>query len=301
MKYKILISLFSKRMGFVGICSVLLAVLISENASQAAIRVAIKADASQDYLKERSLDKTKKIQTYQFMEGKHFKGRSRDKSVEEITFSDIIKELPQHLVKQNFYPNPVLGEGELLLVVHYGATDFEDDPLELMGIENMADISTIESGSVEIGSVESFDLMDSLNAALGFNDAINSGGKMTRDQKALMLGIDGLGKTRAGSATAGYDYEQMLTEARYFVVLMAYDYQLFRKKSEAKLLWSTRYSVRVAGHSFNTALKEMNEIASDYFGMNMDKLTHKRLDDKSSVIIGDIEVIDNETPDSDSK
>jgi hypothetical protein len=288
-------------MGFNGIFSALFAVLLSANAALAVTRVAIKADASQEYLKERALNKNKEIQTYQFMEGHHFKGRSRDKSVEQFSFNEIIQELPQHLAKQNFYPNPVLGEGDLLIVVHYGVTDFEDDPLEVMGIENMADISTIESGSVEIGSVESFDLMDSLNAALGFSDAFNSGGKMSRSQKAIMLGIDGLDKPRTGSSTAGYDYEQMLIEARYFVVLMAYDYQRFRKESEAKLLWSTRYSVRVAGHSFNTAFKEMNAVASDYFGLNYDKLTRKRLDDKSNVEIGDIEVIENETPDSDSQ
>lgn len=115
-----------------------------------------------------------------------------------------------------------------------------------------------------------------------------------------MLGIDELEKERAGFVNSGYEYDQMLSEARYFVVVMAYDYQLFRKKDEAKLLWSTRYSVRIRGHSFETAFKEMNQVASDYFGKNFDKLTRKRLDDKSSVEIGDIEVIENIAPDTDS-
>lgn len=300
MKNKMILFALMNRISFNGFFSLLIAVLLSANASQAATLVAIKADASQEFIKDRALNKDKKIQTYQFMEGKHFKGRSRDNSVEQFTFNDIIQELPQHLVKQSFYPNPELGEGDLLIVVHYGATDYEDDPLELMGIDNMGDISSVDTGSVEIGSVESFDLMDSLNAALGFNEFINSGGKMNRNQTAIMLGIDSMSKPRTGSATAGYDYEQMLREARYFVVLMAYDYQLFRKESEAKLLWSTRYSVRAAGHSFNTAFKEMNAVASDYFGLDYDKLTRKRLDDKSSVEIGEIEVIENETSDTDS-
>ncbi|MDA0347301.1 MAG: hypothetical protein O3C20_07850 [Verrucomicrobia bacterium] len=281
--------------------TVLLSLLLSVHAVTAALRVAIKAEASKDYLRERAQNENKKVQTYQFMEGNHFKGRSSDKGVQAITFNDIIQELPQHLVKQNFYPNPELGEGDLLIVVHYGATDFEDDPMELMGIENMGDISNIEQGSVEVGSKESFDLMDSLNSSLGFNEAINSGGKMSRDQKAQMLGIDGLDKPRAGSAVAGNEYENMLKEARYFVVLMAYDFQRFRKKHEAKLLWSTRYSVRTAGQSFETAFKEMNAVAGDYFGMNSGKLTHKRMDDESSVKIGEIEVIESGTSDAESK
>lgn len=272
-----------------------LGILLLFQGTVSATQVAIKAEASKDYLKERARDENKKIQTYQFMKGRHFKGRSRDKSVEEVDFNDIIQDLAQQLAKQDYYPNPVLGKGDLLIMVHYGATDFEDDPLELQGITRLEDISNLASEELEIGSTAAFDFSGSLNAALGLQQSMNSGGQMTRYQKATMLGIELPDDERAGFIYMDYDKDQILREPRYFVVLMAYDYTHLREYDETKLLWSTRYSVRTTGHSFDTAFREMNAVASDYFGKDFGKLTRKRFDDKSRVEIGDIEVIENST------
>ena len=63
--------------------------------TQAATLVAIKAEATEEYLKERARNTSKQIQTYQFMKGHHFKGRSSDKSVEEVSFNEIIQDLAQ--------------------------------------------------------------------------------------------------------------------------------------------------------------------------------------------------------------
>ncbi len=281
------------------IVALLFVFLFSATASQAANFVTIKAFATEEYLKERASNKDKKIQTYQFMKGRHFKGKSRDKGVEEISFNDLVGDLAQHLVKQDFYPNPKLGEGDLLIMVHYGATDYEEDMMDLMGMVNLGDITNADLGNIEIGSAEAFDLSGSLNSALGMQQAINSGGPITRQEKAQILGLDGI-YDKPSHMTSDYGYEQMMRKARYFVVLMAYDYQLFRKKDEAKLLWSTRYNIRTPGQSFETAIKEMNIVASDYFGKNFKKLTRKRSDDKSSVEIGEIEVIENIPSDTDS-
>lgn len=92
----------------------------------------------------------------------------------------------------------------------------------------------------------------------------------------------------------------MLKEARYFVVVLAYDYQLLTKKGEKKLLWSTRYNVRSAGQSYQAAIKDMNLVAGDFFGKNFKKLTRKRSDDSSRVEMGEIEVIQEESSDSES-
>ncbi|MCB1123651.1 MAG: hypothetical protein KJT03_19010, partial [Verrucomicrobiae bacterium] len=134
---------------------------------------------------------------------------------------------------------------------------------------------------------------DSLNSALGMQSAINAGNQMTWEEKAQILGIDDQ-YDKPDFLTSDYEYEQMMREARYFVVVMAYDYQLFRKKGTRKLLWSTRYNIRTSGQSFETAIKEMNEIGSSYFGKNFEKLMRKRQDDDSKVEIGDIEVLKTE-------
>jgi hypothetical protein len=257
--------------------------------------VTVKAWASEEYTKERALKKDK-IQTYQFFKGSHFKGKSKDKGVEEISFNDLILDLAQHLVKQDYYPAPKLGEGDLLIVVHYGVTDFEVDQMELMGIDSLADISVTPREGIAIGSVESFDLMDALNSALGMQHTVNSGNSMTPAQKAQILGIDDI-YDKPSHMTSDYEFEQMMREALYFVVLMAYDYQL-RRKGESKLLWSTRYNIRSAGQSYETAIAQMNVVGSDYFGKSFSKLTRKRIDDKSNVEIGEIEVIENVSSDA---
>ena len=266
-------------------------------------RVTLKAVATDEYLERRALSDAPEIQTYQFLEGKRFGGKGASKSLANMTFKELAVDLAENLVKQNFYPNPELGKGDLLIVVHYGATDFEEDMMELLGSANEADLMGLNPGGVEVGSASSadvtamLDVLDNIAATASLSEAINSGNSLSRSQKAHILGIDEE-RDLPDFMSGDYEYEQMLQESRYFVVLMAFDYQLYMQEGESKLLWSTRYNVRSAGQSFQAAIEGMNAIGSDYFGKNLDKLARKRIEDTSSVEIGDIEVIEeagNET------
>ena len=60
------------------------------------------------------------------------------------------------------------------------------------------------------------------------------------------------------------------------------------------MLRTTRYNVRMIGQPFDQAVKELNLVASDYFGKNFDGQISKRVTDDSNVEIGEIEVIDQE-------
>ena len=168
--------------------------------------------------------------------------------MDELSFNDLIYDLAQHLVKQNFYLARNLAEGDLLIVVHYGVTDFEEDQMELLGINSLEDIYN-ENPEVEIGSTETFDVSDALNSSLAMQEAVNSGNSMTRAEKAQILGIEDM-FDKPSHLTSNYEYEQMMEEARNFVVLMAYDYKL-RRKGESKLLWSTRYNIRFRVEGFS--------------------------------------------------
>jgi hypothetical protein len=57
-----------------------------------------------------------------------------------------------------------------------------------------------------------------------------------------------------------------IEESRYFVVLMAYDYQALWKQKKHSLLWVTRFSVRARGADFEKLLPSMVGYASQYFG-----------------------------------
>jgi hypothetical protein len=267
--------------------------------------VTLKAWASEEYLKERARDPEKKIQSYEFLEGHHFKGSSYDKGVQEMTVEELVYDLAQHLIKQDFYPNPIVGEGDLLIVVHYGVAEREENMMELLGIANESDLldMNVSGTDLTVGDTASnaafLDVMDTLVSTQSMTQALNSGGRMTRRQKAQILGLDSI-SYKPSHFTSNYEYQQMMRESRYFVVLMAFDYQRFLKKDETVLLWSTRYNIRTPGQSFETAIKEMNVIGGDYFGKNFDKLMRKRRDDDSRVEIGEIEVIGHVSPDTES-
>ena len=278
----------------------LLFLLLTTANVQAANFVTVKAWASEEYLKERAREPNNRIQSYQFMEGRRYMGKSADDEVINMTFIDLATDLAQHLAIQDFYPNPVMGEGELLIVVNYGVTDYEEDMMEVLGItseesvlgQDVSQVDVSTSSAADITAL--FDAIDTIAGTSSLTDGFNSGNSMSRKEKAFMLGIDDIPE-KPDHLTSDNEYEEMLRESRYFVVLLAYDYQLLTKTGEKKLLWSTRYNIRTAGQSYQAAIKEMNLVAGDYFGKNFKNLTRKRLDDDSRVKIGEVEVIEEQT------
>jgi hypothetical protein len=261
-----------------------IALLFAMTGLQGANRILIKAQASEEYAKQRALGDKNKIQTYNFFEGRYYGGNSKDSSMERFTFMDIVEDMAVHLRRQGYYNNPVVGEGDLLIVVHYGATDYEESYFDMMGYNSMEDLGY--SDDMDASALAEFQFnMSSL-------DTINRANDQSRYGKARLLGMEEAYK-QSTSPWEREDLEWQLTESRYFVVLMAYDLPLL-KQGETKLLWSTRYSIRAIGQSFDQAIKDMNLVAGDYFGKNLKGLNKTRVTDKSRVTIGEIEVIGTE-------
>ena len=270
--------------------------------SQAANRVLVKAVASEDYVKERALDEKKKIQTYQFIKGRYFGGLSKNSGMENVSFTDVVQDLAVQLTRQGFYPNPVKGEGDLLISVHYGVTDFEESYEDQWGITSLEDLGyndTVASAggggtALEPGQVDAINnLSFNLNSTQAAADSNEQGGYY----KAQLLGMEEAFSNRV-SPQDEYELKSLLQEERYFVILMAYDYPSV-KRGKPELVWSTRYSIRAYGQNFEDAIKGMNVVAGDFFGKNLKGLSRKRVDDASHVEMGDIEVIDDAPTPSD--
>ncbi len=68
-----------------------------------------------------------------------------------------------------------------------------------------------------------------------------------------------------------------IRENRYFVVLMAYDFQVLWKQRRHKLLWETRFSISAHRNQFDKALPVMAQYASRYFGQASDGLLRMRV------------------------
>jgi len=127
---------------------------------------------------------------------------------------------------------------------------------------------------------------------MSFMETMNGANDRSRYGKAELLCMEE-GYMRSTPKHEREDLDSQLTDSRYFVILMAYDFPSLMK-GQAKLLWSTRYSNRAIGQSFEDAIKDMNLEAADYFGLNLKGLNKTRADDKSSVTFGEIEVIGQE-------
>lgn len=255
----------------------------------AADRVAIKAFATDDYTIERTRNASKKVQTYFIAEGKYYPGNTNRPGMEEVDFMDIAQDLAFNLKRRNFFSETHQDQGDLLILVHYGVTDYDPDYMELRSIDSMDDFG--------FGAVENDEplleraVTEEFQAQVFDMQSLNQGGMEEVARRAQLLGMDALFDPFANDQEIN-ELWAMLEEERYFVVLQAFDLPLFRK-GEKKLVWSTRYSIRAKGKRFDQAIAELNHVAGDYFGQNRKGLNFKRTTDGSDVKLGEVEVIES--------
>ena len=90
-----------------------------------------------------------------------------------------------------------------------------------------------------------------------------------------------------------YELQEMLREERYFLVLMAFDWQLLRKTGEKKLLWSTRFSLDAVKTNFKDAHFALSRGAANYFGTNLDRMAKATTDlGPGEVKTGELKVVE---------
>ena len=266
--------------------------------SKKANRVAVRAEATKEYTLLRAQDETAKVQTYHLIKGKYFGGNVDDPSLEEMTFPEIAEHIGLNLKRQKYFPEEDPAAGDLLIMVHYGASNFvgrsgnEDDP----GYE---DDSWYDSDDyfppVTTASGETYEYNHSRNAIpefYGFVLPSQRGYVEEQYVRAKMVGMDDIFKKSVHPYEAHIQGE-LVREGRYFFVLTAFDLPLLRK-GEKKVLWTTRYSIRTIGQTYAQAIKELNIVAGNFFGKNLDGLNSRRATDEFEVRIGEIEVLGQE-------
>ena len=253
-------------------------------------RVAVRAEARKEYILDRALDESAKVQTYHMIKGNYFGGNVDDPGLEETTFPEVAEHISLNLRRQKYFPEEDPAAGDLLIMVHYGASFYYDDPWPRNSLDLDYYISSVSTAWGEI-----YDYNLSGKGIPEFDGLVlpsERGYVIGRYARAKILGM-----YEVFSSTAN-DYEAhiqsgLAREGRYFFVLTAFDLPLLRK-GEKKVMWSTRYSIRTLGQSYAQALKELNLVAGHYFGKNMKGLISKRATDKSIVEFGEIEVLGQE-------
>jgi hypothetical protein len=273
--------------------------------------VVVSSRVSDSYVRGRLADGTYKTDTYAFGNGGRWTGAVSDPSIDNLSFIEVAQSIVRPLAQQNFVPDRDPKTTRQLIMVYWGRTS-TSEPLESsIAAQSLQSASgkmaaaksanaqqkiqsstgpTAPVGPMVCGKFDTqistalvADQVDADNAMAG-SLALVAAENRTRDQidsrNASLLGYDSWWDATSGSmgTTLEHRRQDMLDELeqdRYFVILMAYDFQAMWKQKKHKLLWETRFSIRQRGTVFDKQLTLIAQSASRYFGKDSNGLIHE--------------------------
>ena len=239
--------------------------------------VAVASTAAPDYSEQKFAPGAQKPETYLFYQGQFHGGTTRDPNLENAQFNQIVKTIGENMVHQNYFPSKDPKEADLLIVVHWGTTTIYENPNRQDDLDRLNTLLAKYNAAIAAGKhpdpgplnqaqmIEESEQAE-IRKAIGINAELL--GFRQQINKDMAKGS----ASSTGASTEGADLINALSEERYFVILMAYDFHTMKKGSTPKLLWSTRFSIRAAGISFTNALPVMSKVAANYFGRDLDGL-----------------------------
>jgi len=261
---------------------------------------AVAARKSSSYLRIQLADGTFVPESYVFGAGGVWRGEKVDATIDKLGFSEVAHMIAGPLASQNYVPAKDPNTTKLLIMVYWGTSHGQEHASDSNGYVNLQaaqaakDTARMQSGGPPSGSgggsvlssfPKSADEMaadDRLTSALSAVVAENH----MRDQSDI-LNVNLLGYDTWWDNTQKYvgtpldfrrdDLVGEIEEDRYFVVLMAYDFQQLWWKKKHTLLWETRFSIRERHHAFDRDLPSLAQYASQYFGQDSHGLVHKEI------------------------
>lgn len=257
------------------------------------------------YVRAKLPDGSYEPESYAFGNGGHLSGPLVDPTIDKMAFLDVARVAARALARTKYFPATDPNKTRLLIMVYWGTTtgtkeaggsiEYQDaqstqavapppPPPPPHGgpamVSHAGNTQTIDDSTLEQAMIANRqqDLADSRNAMLlGYDSELVS--------------TSGLENTALrGTRSALLDD---LEENRYFVILMAYDFQMMWKEKKHKLLWETRISLRQRGSDFGKDLPSMMQYASHFFGEETDGLVRNPVP-QGRVEVGEPKVI--ETP-----
>lgn len=263
--------------------SALCCATIQHRAVASAEEEAVSARSSPDYLRSKEPDGSYSTETYCFAKGGVVGGEVRDKSIDDLKFIDVAKIIATSLRRQNYVTAYDPKKTKLLIIVYWGTTATPVRDGDSIIARNMQDASTALQIAKQLdGPIAAAAANDTLTTAMAALQLQNSMRQKADARNARLLGYDSWWEaTEHLKGTPGeIRWQDMISEIedhRYFVVLMAYDFQLLWKEKKPKLLWETRFSISANRNAFDEELPKMASYASKYFGSSSNGLVHREL------------------------
>ncbi len=233
---------------------------------------AVASKVSRDYVRTRLPDGSFQPETYAFGNGGNWPGPFSDDTIDKLGFMDVARVIASPLVDRDYIPAKDPNRTRLLIMVYWGATTAPQPISMSPGYQDYQALMTRSlpvRGGASNSEATMFTLIDMANKQrddLDYRNAAMLG--YNYDSEAL-LGTE-WGAMIELTALKG-PWRELLSEieySRYFVVLMAYDFQMMWKQGQHKLLWETRFSINQPHNDFGKALPVMAQFASQYFGQD---------------------------------
>ena len=251
---------------------------------------AVSSKVAKDYVRTKLPDGSFQPELYAFGKGGKWAGEISDSTIDTLNFTDIAKVIAVPLSAQRYLPASDPAKTRLLIMVYWGTTAVPGTTSASSAYNHFGsaqvtlqfDLNPLNKVPVAIQNAAISDF----SAATLMLNIENRKNDRTDFANALMLGYDSPGLI--GTEKADYvrgtafqtdrdDLYREIEENRYFVVLMAYDFQLLWKERKHKLLWETRFSISERRNQFDKALPVMARYASQYFGQASDGLVRTRV------------------------
>jgi hypothetical protein len=260
---------------------------------------AVSGRISRDYIRKKLPDGTFAPESYAFGKGGYWGGPLNDKTIDKMDFMDVARVIAVPLAAQHYIPASDPKTTKLLIMVYWGTTNAPEKASESAAYDHMSvvqqELDRVWKSHTAIPPMgsEADALFEELSTAVAAVQAENRMRDNVDRRNAMMLGYDSWWEAafdaQNGTPLEGSKKDMLneLEEYRYFVVLMAYDFQLLLTQKKHKLVWETRFSIRQHVNEFDKQLPAMALQASKYFGKDSNGLTHDLLPE-GKVELGDI-------------
>jgi hypothetical protein len=276
-------------------------------ADEHAVLTAVFAKTDKGYKRQKGPDGKWVREYYAMSNGGPVEGTVKDNAQERVKFVSIATVLAEQLARQGYFPATDPEKVDLLIVVHWGRTSPFSDSLYRSGSDgvlaamnslsamgqaasaqpppNPTDAASAPQAEVTAtGSVQDMQrqaAQSQLASAMLTQELFNRARNDANAKNATLLGYmgdinkaDGIQRAAGG----GRRYEELVAdieEARYYIILSAYDFKRTVRDKKPKLQWVTRMSMRAPGNSFAEQAAAMIAHSASRFGQNTDGLERK--------------------------
>lgn len=232
--------------------------------------ISINSTAAPDYQRILGPDGKPRSETFAFGEGGLIdRANANDLSLHKISFGGIVTQLAPVLAGQGYVSGAAPAETSLMIMVYWGMT----------GLSPSLDIKPPPPDPLIGGGFAIYDMVTRLRDV------------DTRDNARIIGYTEAIRTTRERRPDFVYatsDLAGEVEDARFFVVLIAYDFQKLLKEKKTEVRWVTRFSLRAYHRMFDKSLPEMLVQAAPFFGRDSGGLQRNI---KTEVKMGELQIL----------